>query len=112
MITRTSVRSWCMLRIGTLTGGPLPGAGQRPYFEGMVMLSYERRCAEIVNQASLLASSLDGSDLGVQVPSCPDWTVNQLVRHVGFAVRWADEMIRSRSPEIPFDRNNAMNVSS
>ncbi|KJK48002.1 hypothetical protein UK23_18290 [Lentzea aerocolonigenes] len=78
----------------------------------MVMLSYERHCAEIVNQASLLASSLDGSDLGVQVPSCPDWTVNQLVRHVGFAVRWADEMIRSRSPEIPFDRNNAMNVSS
>lgn len=77
----------------------------------MALLSYERRCAEIVNQATLLSASLDGADLGLQVPSCPDWSLNQLVRHVGFALRWADDMIRSRTPDIPFDRNQAMNVS-
>jgi uncharacterized protein (TIGR03083 family) len=75
------------------------------------MLNYERYCAEIINQASLLTSSLDDADLSVTVPSCPDWTVNQLVRHVGLALRWADEMIRSRAPEIAFERNNAMNVA-
>jgi uncharacterized protein (TIGR03083 family) len=77
----------------------------------MGILSYERRCAEIVNQASLLAESLNGADLGIQVPSTPDWTVNQLVRHTGYALRWVDEMIRSRAPEIAFERNKAMNVS-
>lgn len=91
--------------------GPSQAPVSVPTLEGMSLLSYERRCAEIVHQASLLAASLEGADLGVQVPSCPDWTVNQLVRHVGYALRWADEMIRTRTPEIPFDRNKAMNVS-
>lgn len=100
-----------MLDFGTLTGGPLPGAGQRPYFEGMGKLSYERHCAEIIHQAELLVSALDGADLGVQVPSCPDWTVNQLVRHVGFAFRWTDEMIREKLPEVDLSRSMSLDVS-
>ncbi|MEU0879852.1 maleylpyruvate isomerase family mycothiol-dependent enzyme [Lentzea sp. NPDC005914] len=78
----------------------------------MGKLSYERHCAEITNQAALLVSALDGADLGVQVPSCPDWTVNQLVRHVGFALRWADEMIREKLPEVDMSRNLAVDVST
>ncbi|MGW6930367.1 maleylpyruvate isomerase family mycothiol-dependent enzyme [Lentzea sp. NPDC054927] len=76
------------------------------------MLDYERRCAEIINQTSLLVSSLDGADLAVAVPSCPDWTLNQLVRHVGHAHRWADLMIRERVTEIPYDRNGAQELAS
>lgn len=76
------------------------------------MLSYERRCAEIVNQTSLLVSALDGFDLGKQVPSTPDWTVNQLLRHLGHAHRWADEMIREKLPEIDLARNRAQDVAS
>ncbi|GGU87043.1 hypothetical protein GCM10010178_91170 [Lentzea flava] len=101
-----------MLEIGTLTGGPLPGAGQRPYFEGMGKLSYERHCAEIINQTDLLVSALDGADLGVQVPSCPDWTVNQLLRHVGHAHRWTDEMIREKLPEVDFSRSMSLDVTA
>ncbi|WP_158102688.1 maleylpyruvate isomerase family mycothiol-dependent enzyme [Lentzea kentuckyensis] len=78
----------------------------------MGKLSYERHCAEIIHQAELLVSALDGADLGIQVPSCPDWTVNQLLRHVGFAYRWADEMIREKRPEIDFTRNAALDVSA
>lgn len=78
----------------------------------MGKLSYERHCAEIINQATLLVSALDGADLGVQVPSCPDWTVNQLLRHVGFAFRWADEMIRERVPEVDFSRSLSLEPSS
>jgi uncharacterized protein (TIGR03083 family) len=78
----------------------------------MGKLSYERHCAEIIHQAKLLVSTLDGADLGVQVPSCPDWTVNQLLRHVGFAFRWADEMIRERWPEVDFSRSMSLDVAA
>ncbi|MFS8100900.1 maleylpyruvate isomerase family mycothiol-dependent enzyme [Lentzea alba] len=78
----------------------------------MGKLSYERHCAEIVNQADLLVSALDGADLGVQVPSCPDWTVNQLLRHVGYAFRWADDMIRERWPEVDFTRSMSLDVTA
>lgn len=92
--------------------GPSQAPVSVPTFEGMGKLSYERHCAEIVNQAELLVSALDGADLGVQVPSCPDWTVNQLLRHVGFALRWADEMIRERLPEVDFTRSMSLDVAA
>ncbi|NGY59683.1 maleylpyruvate isomerase family mycothiol-dependent enzyme [Lentzea sp. NEAU-D13] len=76
------------------------------------MLDYERRCAEIIDQTALLASSLDGADLSIAVPTTPDWTLNQLVRHVGHAHRWADLMIRERVTEIPYDRNGAQQLAS
>lgn len=101
-----------MLDFGTLTGGPLPGAGQRPYVGGMGMLSYERRRAEIIDQTALLVSAIEDCDLGKQVPSCPDWSVNQLLRHLGYAFRWADEMIRERQPGVDVSRNKAMDVSA
>ncbi|MET9631346.1 maleylpyruvate isomerase family mycothiol-dependent enzyme [Lentzea sp. NPDC006480] len=78
----------------------------------MGKLSYERHCAEITNQATLLVTALNGADLGIQVPSCPDWTLNQLLRHVGFAYRWADEMIRGRHPEVDFTRNLSLDVTA
>ncbi|MFD9703032.1 maleylpyruvate isomerase family mycothiol-dependent enzyme [Lentzea sp. NPDC059081] len=74
--------------------------------------SYDRRRAEIINQTSLLVSVLDDADLGIQVPSIPDWTLNQLLRHLGHAHRWADTMLRERLPEIDFSRNQAQHLSS
>ncbi|MFD5828576.1 maleylpyruvate isomerase family mycothiol-dependent enzyme [Lentzea sp. NPDC060358] len=74
--------------------------------------SYERRRAEIINQTELLVASLDDADLGIQVPSIPDWTLNQLLRHLGHAHRWADSMLRERLPEIDFSRNRAHDLSS
>ena len=49
------------------------------------MLSFDRYCDEIVTQTGLLTSAITGADLTVQVPSCPDWNVGQLLdrkRHV------------------------------
>ncbi|HVX70185.1 MAG TPA: maleylpyruvate isomerase family mycothiol-dependent enzyme [Mycobacteriales bacterium] len=34
--------------------------------------------------------------LGDPVPGCPDWTVRDLVRHVGYVHRWAGEIIAGR----------------
>ncbi|WP_434451756.1 maleylpyruvate isomerase family mycothiol-dependent enzyme [Lentzea sp. E54] len=78
----------------------------------MGILSYERRRAEIINQTALLTSAVDGADLGIRVPSTPDWTLNQLLRHLGLAHRWADVMLRERLPEIDFSRNGAQLVST
>jgi uncharacterized protein (TIGR03083 family) len=33
------------------------------------------------------------------VPSCPDWTLAELVGHVGSAHRWAADMVRTRAKE-------------
>jgi uncharacterized protein (TIGR03083 family) len=67
------------------------------------MLSYERYCVEIVTQTDLLASLITGSDLSVAVPSCPGWTVNQLVRHLGGGQRWGAEIVRTRASAPPSD---------
>ena len=92
--------------------GPSQAPAGVPTFGRVGIPSYERRCAEIVNQTELLVSSLDDADLGIQVPSAPDWTLNQLLRHVGHAHRWADSMLRDRLPEIDFSRNGAQLLSS
>jgi uncharacterized protein (TIGR03083 family) len=63
----------------------------------MTVLSYDRYCDEIVTQTGLLASAITGTDLTVQVPTCPDWNVGQLLRHLGGAQRWAAEIVRSRA---------------
>ncbi len=63
------------------------------------MLSFDRYCDEIVTQTSLLTSAITGADLTVTVPSCPDWNVGQLLRHLGGAQRWAAEIVRSRATE-------------
>ena len=42
------------------------------------MSDFEWHCNEIVAQADLFADHLDGADLTVSVPTCPDWNVSQL----------------------------------
>jgi hypothetical protein len=63
----------------------------------MTVLSYDRYCDEIVTQTGLLTSAITGADLTAQVPSCPDWNVGQLLRHLGGAQRWVAEIVRSRA---------------
>jgi uncharacterized protein (TIGR03083 family) len=66
-------------------------------------LSSERCYAEIEASAETLAGLVDGADLTVPVPTCPDWTLRQLATHVGRAHRWAAEIASTRSAEfIPF----------
>jgi hypothetical protein len=61
-------------------------------------LDFDRHCAEIVTQTSLLVGHLDCADLTVPVPTCPGWNVSQLARHVEGGQRWADEIVGTRAP--------------
>ncbi|MEU9734018.1 maleylpyruvate isomerase family mycothiol-dependent enzyme [Streptomyces sp. NPDC048002] len=72
----------------------------------MTSLAHDRYCAEILDQVrQLRAVVTSGADLAATVPTCPDWTLEQLVRHTGGALRWAALMVRTRAAEeIPEER--------
>ncbi|MFC9846056.1 maleylpyruvate isomerase family mycothiol-dependent enzyme [Streptomyces sp. NPDC060223] len=76
---------------------------EEPFTAAGEGLGFERCCAEIVTQTGLLAAVLPGADLAAEVPSCPGWTVNQLVRHLGGGQRWAEEIVRTRAAQPPPD---------
>ncbi|MBW1596219.1 maleylpyruvate isomerase family mycothiol-dependent enzyme [Streptomyces sp. JJ38] len=60
-------------------------------------LTYERCCDEIPAQARALTAVLGSADLGRRVATCPDWTLEELVEHVGQAHRWMAEIVRTRA---------------
>ncbi|MEU7582902.1 maleylpyruvate isomerase family mycothiol-dependent enzyme [Streptomyces sp. NPDC041068] len=65
----------------------------------MTSLSHDRYCDEVTAQIDLLRATLAGADLSVTVPTCPDWTLSQLVRHMGGAVRWIERLVATRAEQ-------------
>ncbi|MFJ8672613.1 maleylpyruvate isomerase family mycothiol-dependent enzyme [Streptomyces sp. NPDC093589] len=71
-------------------------------------LHYDDHCAEISAQTALLTSALKRIDdtesgLTATVPSCPDWNLGQLLRHVGSTHRWVETIVRTRATQPPPD---------
>jgi uncharacterized protein (TIGR03083 family) len=68
----------------------------------MAPLSQDRYLAQLDASTAALAK-VAGGDLSVPVPSCPEWTLRELLIHVGRAHRWAALITATRSAEfIPF----------
>ncbi|MGW1726250.1 maleylpyruvate isomerase family mycothiol-dependent enzyme [Streptomyces sp. NPDC002306] len=69
----------------------------------MARLAHDRYCAEIADQVRRSRAVVtSGADLRTAVPTCPDWTLEQLVRHMGGALRWVELIVRTRAPhDIP-----------
>jgi uncharacterized protein (TIGR03083 family) len=69
----------------------------------MPQLNAEQYGAEIEASTAGLAEIVAEYDLSLPIPTCPEWTLRQLVTHVGRAHRWAAEITRTRSDTfIPF----------
>jgi uncharacterized protein (TIGR03083 family) len=69
----------------------------------MSAISNERLYGEITGSTATLAGLIDGAGLTRPVPTCPEWTMRQLVTHVGRAHRWATAIVATRAAEpIPF----------
>ncbi|WP_326834320.1 maleylpyruvate isomerase family mycothiol-dependent enzyme [Amycolatopsis rhabdoformis] len=51
---------------------------------------------EVLAQSAAFAVLVDGADPTVTVPTCPEWTLGELVGHVGQAVRWAAAVTAKR----------------
>jgi uncharacterized protein (TIGR03083 family) len=63
----------------------------------MTRLPYGRFCDEVVVQTDLLRGVVAGADLSVTVPTTPDWTLAQLLRHVGGNLRSVELAVRTGS---------------
>ena len=60
----------------------------------------------IAPEALLFASAADEAGLDAPVPTCPGWTVNDLVLHMGEVHRWATAAVASKATklgEVPGD---------
>ncbi|MFE9612586.1 maleylpyruvate isomerase family mycothiol-dependent enzyme [Streptomyces sp. NPDC006012] len=72
----------------------------------MTLLTHDRYCDEIAHQmGQLRAVFSSGADLSATVPTCPDWSLEDLLRHLGGALRWVEVLVRTRAQEdIPAER--------
>jgi hypothetical protein len=64
----------------------------------MSSLEHGRFCQEVVNQTGLLVATLEGAELSATVPTAPDWSLSDLVRHVGGNLRSVEQAVRTGEP--------------
>ncbi|BCJ39139.1 hypothetical protein Athai_66420 [Actinocatenispora thailandica] len=54
-------------------------------------------------EGELLAAAADGADLAAPVPTCPGWTLRDLLRHIGGIHRWAGHFVTTGRAEASTD---------
>lgn len=64
----------------------------------MTLLSHERYCDEVITQTDRVRELLVGADLAVMVPTCPDWRLSDLLRHIGGNLRSVEAAVRAGAP--------------
>jgi uncharacterized protein (TIGR03083 family) len=64
----------------------------------MTSLPHDRFCDEVVAQTGLLREVVAGADLSATVPTAPDWTLADLLRHVGGNLRALEQAVRTGIP--------------
>jgi uncharacterized protein (TIGR03083 family) len=64
----------------------------------MPSLPHDRFCDEIVTQTGLLREVVTGADLSATVPTAPDWSLADLLRHVGGNLRALEQSVRTGVP--------------
>ena len=67
---------------------------------GPTSLPIDHYVAAIRSDAALLADAARLAGPDAPVPTCPEWTVGDLVRHLGGVQRWATRLRRRRAPEV------------
>lgn len=67
----------------------------------MSALTTERHLAELEAQTAGFAELVRDMDQARIVPTCPEWTLDRLVHHVGVSHRWVAEVVARRASELP-----------
>ncbi|MEV0977863.1 maleylpyruvate isomerase family mycothiol-dependent enzyme [Streptomyces sp. NPDC049915] len=60
--------------------------------------------AGVAAETARFVATLSDADLATAVPSCPGWTLADLVKHTGSVQRWFSVLLRSRIQEPPRTR--------
>jgi uncharacterized protein (TIGR03083 family) len=55
-------------------------------------------CDAVSLEIERIVDAVTGVDPATPVPTCPDWTVADLIEHVGGIHRWAERMVREQTP--------------
>jgi uncharacterized protein (TIGR03083 family) len=70
----------------------------------MTRLGHDRFCDEVANQTGLLLGVVEGADLSATVPTAPDWSLSDLLRHIGGNLRAGETAVRTGTPVTEPDR--------
>ncbi|WP_260638540.1 maleylpyruvate isomerase family mycothiol-dependent enzyme [Streptomyces angustmyceticus] len=62
-------------------------------------LTHEEYCAALLAETDGFREIVRKADLSATVPTCPDWTLADLARHVGGAHRWTGAIVATRASE-------------
>jgi uncharacterized protein (TIGR03083 family) len=70
---------------------------------------HERYCAAVEDEVGRFLELVTGADPATAVPTCPGWTLAELVEHHGTTHRWMEHVVRCRaqarisSRDVPID---------
>ena len=59
----------------------------------MAAMDHRTHCDLLDTELATLGRCIDGADLAAGVPTCPGWTVRQLLKHLGIVHRWTTAMV-------------------
>ncbi|MCF2532759.1 maleylpyruvate isomerase family mycothiol-dependent enzyme [Yinghuangia soli] len=57
--------------------------------------THDEYCELFVAEADRIAALLAGADLGTPVPTCPEWTLAKLAKHLGIAHAWSAANVKA-----------------
>ncbi|MEU7388600.1 maleylpyruvate isomerase N-terminal domain-containing protein [Streptomyces tanashiensis] len=83
-----------------LNGGPTDGPtdGLNGGLTGeLTEAPHPTTCDAALESARRFAETVRAADPATPVPTCPDWTLADLTRHLGTVHRWAEHLVRTRA---------------
>ena len=66
----------------------------------MPVMETEEHVAALERQGKLLADAADRAGPDAVVPTCPDWRVRDVIRHIGYVHRWATGYVAGQLTEM------------
>jgi uncharacterized protein (TIGR03083 family) len=60
---------------------------------------HEEHCDALEVEILRFAAALEAADLQLRVPSCPDWSVEELAGHLGGVHRWSERLVATLASE-------------
>ncbi|WP_433566158.1 maleylpyruvate isomerase family mycothiol-dependent enzyme [Nocardia sp. CA-151230] len=68
------------------------------------------RCIAVADQTERLCALVRDVDLSTPVPTCPGWTLADLIQHVGSVQRWFSVLLQLRVQEPPKSREVSLDL--
>ncbi|MCX5384089.1 maleylpyruvate isomerase family mycothiol-dependent enzyme [Streptomyces sp. NBC_00083] len=69
-------------------------------------------CAAVLTETARFVTAVEGADLATPVPSCPGWSLVDLIRHTGSVQRMFSGLLRKGVQERPLSRDTDLDLPS